>query len=145
MASISQRWQQASPWSCALIVLCIGGVFGWGFEHWVMTPDVPTHLLLGLPFMPTYGFGTLLIYWMHCIGRQQPRASLFAQVITTTLIVNSLECISGQIQWRIKGTHPWSYSNYELPMCNGFVSARTAAGWLGIIWFLLSSMDLANL
>lgn len=86
--------------------------------------DTITNKLFGLniPILPLYGTAGIILTLINDNIKDMPYKLLLAFIL-----INLLECISGQLSLRFNGYQTWKYDG--MTICNNYVSLLTAIWW----------------
>ena len=79
---------------------------------------------LCIPFLNIYGFGGLLLAVM---ANKYNKWNYFQFAIYMGIILTIMECIIGNISYKVNGVKKW---NYGSNLCNGFISIEVFIFWI---------------
>ena len=79
------------------------------------------------PLFNIYGIGALILLGLRVY---LPNVNNLVLAIIATIVITLMECLVGQLSFKINGKQTWNYSS---GVCNGFISLR-----ISMFWFICS-------
>lgn len=111
-----------------ILLFVITSVFGWLIDTLYRTFEAGYFVRGGFsrfPFSPIYGFGALIILYLHDFMRTH---SLFLRFFVYMSVLTLYEYISGVLIMYISGQRLWDYSS-SLIQFQGHIELVTALQW----------------
>jgi uncharacterized membrane protein len=102
----------------------IFGVVGWFYEYLIFGKLPPYGYLL--PFLPLYGFAGMILLWIDRLS-----LTSLTKIISATLLVILLECLSGLVSLKWYGFETWQYN--QMTLCHNYISIPSSLLWLCLI------------
>uniref|UniRef100_A0A6C0LSB1 ABC-transporter type IV n=1 Tax=viral metagenome TaxID=1070528 RepID=A0A6C0LSB1_9ZZZZ len=132
-----------------IIIFILFSLFGWTYENILLnkkSQDTTLTEIIGInaPFLLIYGVGGILIFYTYS---NFPHMKLLSKIIIASILINSVECISGKLSYYIRGYHTWNYNKCFYPLCDGYISLFTIILWtlmITMILLIFSYLDKKN-
>ncbi len=91
----------------------------------------------GIPILPIYGFGAIIIYLLYYICRKMGVDNVIVISLIATVVVTIFECCSGYLYGSLVGEPGWNYNYIPGCICSGYGNIFISFGWFLIILGLL--------
>ncbi len=116
-----------------IIYFIVFSIIGWTWENLIGKPqticgDTMMHKIkLCLPFLVIYGIGgnILLFIKKNIVKNNIIKFSIFSGILLTIM-----ECIIGQISFKINKYKTWNYDKDPFHFCDGYVSLPVMIFWI---------------
>ena len=122
-----------------MLIFTVAGIVGFIYEEICVYINTGEFFKRGTtygPWIPIYGFGSMLIYFATCKLRKKP----LLVFLISCLLCGSLELISGIVIDKVFHMRLWDYSAVILNWgnLNGYICVRSVITW-GLFGILLMS------
>ena len=127
-----------------LLIFLVFANLGWIYEVMILNLNSKDTICksftdIPVPILSIYGFGGILIYLIYSNFKN---LTFVQKVLLTTIIVNIMECVAGQISWRINGYKTWNYEGIsKCTLCDGYISLETIIWWTVLVIFVFMFFD----
>ena len=133
-----------------IIVYLLFSLAGWIYDHLIFNmgeqdnqdPLLKKMSRANIPLCSIYGLAGVILLFIHYNMTTIP---FILKVLLASIVINSIECLMGQLSYRINGFASWNYQEYLVPACSGYISLTTAIWWtflIAIIFIVFDEMDI---
>ena len=130
-------------WKYIIIFLLFSNL-GWIYECIILNKFGRDTLIkkisdMNIPIFSVYGVAGVVLYFIYSNFKY---LTLIEKVLLAAIILNILECISGQLSYLVNGYKTWDYTyNFKFVLCDGYVSLETAIWWTFLITIVFIIFD----